>query len=367
VDLGRALIREQLRRHPTVVAAVRALGAVQIDPVQVVGRNHEIVLSHRVRGFSPEKLGAAIARGEIVEVYAQARCFVAVEDLPLHWWRFEAARRAYGAFLREHRRDVERLLAAVAERGPIGPRDLEGPRIVKRHAWGSSRLYTTLLELLWRTGRLVIAERLGNDKRYLLLERVVSEQHRDGTAHAAAREELTFGRVERYVRSVGLAHLREPHFGFSDLRAAEKRRILGRLEEEGRIARPAEPGLRERYVMAPDLGARGAVSPEPALLSPLDNLLWSRRRLEDLWGLRYRWEIYHPVHKRTIAPCALVLVAADRVMGQVGARADRRQGVLDLRGTRLVAGVTRTAFREAAVEAGDRLATALGLERVRLR
>lgn len=69
--------------------------------------------------------------------------------------------------------------------------------------------------------------------------------------------------------------------------------------------------------------ARGK-PPAPALLSPLDNLLWSRQRLEDLWGLRYRWEIYHTQHKRTTSPYAMVLVADDRLLGQVAVQSDRK-------------------------------------------
>src|SRR5262249_58643767 len=123
-------------------------------------------------------------------------------------------------------------------------------------------------------------------------------------------------------------------FGCSDLRAAEKQRILDRLEEERRIARPEDPRLRDRYVMAADFGARAprGAPPPPALLSPLDNLLWSRRRLEDLWGLRYRWQIYYRESDRTTAPYAMVLVADDAVLGQVAVRADRRRGVLPPRG-----------------------------------
>jgi uncharacterized protein YcaQ len=368
MSLGKALIRDLLRTHATVTEAVRALGAVQIDPVQVVGRNHEIVLSHRVRTWSPGKLHVALARGQLVEVYAQARCLVPVEDLPLHGWRFAAAREAYAPYFHKHRGEVERLLGILDERGPVGPRDLRGPRVEKRHEWASSNLYTTLLELLWRAGRIVIAERRGNDKRYARIERVVPPEHLAGAASARDREELELRRVERYVRAVRLAHLREPHFGFSDLRAADKARILGRLLEEGRIARPADPALAGRYVMAPDFAARRprGAPPAPALLSPLDNLLWSRQRLEDLWGLHYRWEIYHPKHKRTLAPYAMVLVACDRVLGQAAVKSDRKNGRLDVRGFSPAAGVAPHAAHEALVEAAEGLRLRLGLDRLRV-
>lgn len=107
-------------------------------------------------------------------------------------------------------------------------------------------LYTMLMELLWRAGRVVIAERNGNEKRYVRIERAVPEQYLDEATHARDRDDLALRRVERYVRAVRLAHLREPHFGFSDVRAAEKMRILSRLMEEGRIVPPPDPKLAGR-------------------------------------------------------------------------------------------------------------------------
>jgi uncharacterized protein YcaQ len=46
-----------------VAAAVGALGAVQIDPLNVVGRNHDLVLRARVLDYRPDHLDE-LAYGE---------------------------------------------------------------------------------------------------------------------------------------------------------------------------------------------------------------------------------------------------------------------------------------------------------------
>ena len=44
------------------------------------------------------------------------------------------------------------------------------------------------------------------------------------------------------------------------------------------------------------------VAPDVYLLPPLDNVLWDRERLADLFGFRYSWEIYLPPTKRRYGP-----------------------------------------------------------------
>ncbi len=36
----------------------------------------------------------------------------------------------------------------------------------------------------------------------------------------------------------------------------------------------------------------------PSILAPLDNLLWDRTLIKDLFDFEYRWEVYKPVAER---------------------------------------------------------------------
>jgi uncharacterized protein YcaQ len=71
-----------------------------------------------------------------------------------------------------------------------------------------------------------------------------------------------------------------------------------------------------------------AVLGRAALLSPLDRLVYDRKRMTELFGFDYQLEMYQPAAKRRWGYWALPILYGDRLVGKLDATADRTYGVL---------------------------------------
>lgn len=91
------------------------------------------------------------------------------------------------------------------------------------------------------------------------------------------------------------------------------------------VARPC-------YLLTQDLPlleetlARGNIRPRAAILAPLDNLLWDRRFVEELFGFYYIWEVYKPAAERQFGYYVLPILYGDRFVARFEPVRDRKNG-----------------------------------------
>jgi uncharacterized protein len=86
-------------------------------------------------------------------------------------------------------------------------------------------------------------------------------------------------------------------------------------------------GVRGRWQVDPEL-LDEPFEGRTALLSPLDRLVFDRKRLTELFEFDYQLEMYKPAAQRRWGYFALPILHGDRLLGKVDATSDHKAGVL---------------------------------------
>lgn len=341
--------------------AARALGCLQLDPINVVARSHQLVLFSRLGPYDLVELDRLLWRERaLFEYWAHCASIVLTEDYPIHAVRMRAylspsapKQTAWGRRMREWVKVNDRLrrglLGVLRRRGPMLSRDLEEdglePKAWVSTGWTSGRNVSQMLDYLWMSGQIMVAGRVNGQKQWDLAKRVLPEW----TPRARLTErEATCRAIEKSLMALGVATPRQIRYHFVRGRYPHFPEALADLEQAGTIQR-AEisnwPG--EWFIHASSLpwldGSPDQYTTRTTLLSPFDNLIADRARTLQFFNFDYRIEIYTPKARRRYGYYVLPILHGERLIGRLDPEMDRAAGRLTIHAVHAEPGAPRDA------------------------
>ncbi|UYM04050.1 winged helix-turn-helix domain-containing protein [Solicola gregarius] len=320
-------------RHANAVS--ERLGLFQIDSINVLARAHYMPLFSRIGAYDPEILHRMFGRAprRMFEYWAHEASLVRSELYPSLRFRMRDGARMWGSMRRvaDERPDlVAWVLHEVAERGPLTAREIEHDAVRARDGWGWNwSVVKTALEYLFYKGEVTSARRNSAFERvYDLPERVLPRDVLDLAEPDRDEAHRTLVRVS--ARALGIATeqcLRD----YFRLAAEPTRDAVAELVDAGELLPARIDGWsRPAYLHAE--ASRPRRIRARALVSPFDPLVFERRRTEELFGFRYRIEIYVPEAKRVHGYYVLPFLLGDSLVARVDLKADRATGRLLVKG-----------------------------------
>ncbi len=323
-----------------IAAALTHLGYAQIDPINVCGRMHDLILRNRVRNYRQGDLMRHLhhdftgdpdlkskthtpkpreARLAFEHHLPGSNILVA---FPLEAWphllgTMQRRARTHGPWSgRLTPREkilAERILAEIAARGPLSSDDFADTGRARR-VWGTSTLAKSTLQKLFFHGRVLISHRRDQRRVYDLPERILPTRILSLPAPSPAE-------TARYLVLLKLRQRRLVRLARDELP------LVSDLVQPLAIENcPALHCLRTDLPLLDQIENPNSKIENPLLLlAPLDPLIYDRRLTRDLWNFNYTWEVYTPPAKRVRGYYALPLLAGTEFVGHIDPKADRER------------------------------------------
>jgi hypothetical protein len=301
---------------------VNRIGLVQLDSVNVFSRTHYMPFFSRLGVYDRAALdGWLWGSGEMFEYWGHEASLLPTEDYPLWRWRMQGDWHwdRLNQMRRENPGYMDEVLAEVRTNGPLKTSDLQDPGERDGTAmWGWSK-GKTALEALFLGGHITTSHRPNFVRMYDLSERVIPTHHFE--AEAIEREEAQATLLARAGRSMGVATA-EDLADYHRIRIPQARALLDDVVAAGKLIPVEVRGWDKQAYLDPDARLPRKVEGR-ALLSPFDNLIWFRDRVERLWDFRYRIEIYVPEAKRVHGYYVLPFLLDGALVARVDLKTDR--------------------------------------------
>lgn len=332
------LHHQYLSRTPTprgqqgALEVIEQLGYLQIDTISVVSRAHHHILQSRVTKYQESHLAKLEAERHIFEYWAHAASYLPMKDYRFSLARKEAFARDKGHWFKKDTKMMAFVLDRIQQEGPLMSKDFEKllkPDLRKTQKdWATNPVKQALHELFME-GKLMITGRKGFQKIYDITERVIPN-HID-TSVPSRKEYLQYI-IERDVQAHALIKARE----IGHLLKGTKKEInelLVEMTHSGQLLEITIEGEGGYYTKPEYLENLSSVKRKRSLwiLSPFDNLVIHRKRLEELWDFQYTLECYVPAAKRKVGYFSLPLLMGTKFIGQIDLKADRKKKVLRIK------------------------------------
>jgi uncharacterized protein YcaQ len=312
----RIAIRAQVltaERPRDVVELVERLTLLQIEPTAAIAPSADVVCWSRLGpSYDPDDLVVAL---EVDRSLFELDLLVRpMSDIGLHLAAAEelpawAARTDWMEANEPFRADVLELLR---REGPLPAREIPDTALVpwRSSGWNNNRNVQMLLHTLMLRCEVAVAGRDGNDRLWDLAERVYPE------GEVPPPDVARRLRDERRLSSLGIARAKSTKMPTEPV-------DVGEVGEAAVIE-----GVKGKWRVDPAYLDDDAFEGRTALLSPLDRLVFDRKRLLELFEYEYTLEQYKPAAKRRWGYWAMPILHGDRFVGKLDATADRQAGVL---------------------------------------
>ena len=318
--------------------AIEHLGYIQIDTISVIQRAHHHTLWNRNPRYKLSHLDQLVEDKQVFEYWTHAAAY-----LPMCDYRFSLPRKmAIASGDQKHwyiKDDVlmKEVLRRIEVEGPLMARDFE----YKGHKTGEwkSKPAKRALENLFMQGDLMVSSRRNFHKVYDLTERVLPN---GVDMKPPSEKEHVRHLIIRYLRANGLGQVSEIVYLQKNNKILLKD-VLGEMMLAGELLQIGV-GSNGYYALPESLELlnKPLARSKLKILSPFDNLLIQRKRMQALFDFDYLLECYLPAAKRRYGYFSLPILWDGRLVARMDCKVERKKSLMHIQHLALEPNIRKT-------------------------
>lgn len=334
-ELRRFLISYHGLSHPKtftgekgIMEYIKRVGCIQYDPLNVVGRNTDLVMQSRIEGYEPFMLDELLYhKRTLADGWDKMMAVYSADDWP-YFERLRMRKKTEIEAILHNRNSaeavnhIETIREYVIQNGPTVPSKIDIGS-VDNGRWGHGKLSSAAMDYMFNIGILGIKEKMGTKKVYDLIENLLPEEILKITDPFECDRDFYKWYFKRRIGSIGVYWDRNGggwlgHFlSDKDLR----KDILSELYDDGELILVEVEGFNETFYMRSEdvsifNGIKSDTGESTSFLAPLDNLLWDRKFIKDIFDFEYSWEVYLPQAKRKYGYYVIPVLYGDRIIAR---------------------------------------------------
>ncbi len=327
-----------LTAEHAVDAIFDRLRSVQFDPLNVTGRNAELVMFARNSRVSRADLFDALYKTRrLVDGWDKVMCIYRTAEFEKFGYVRDDCTTRYEQIMRWRGQEdchayTDDVYSYIVEHGATFASDIPSPK-TNRGGWGNARVAGVCCEYLWNAGKICVAEKKGVIKSFDLTERLIGKTA-DNNAFTD-KEEFLRWYTKRRISAVGAARLQNggAWLGAYLEETAVRTKTVNELVELGELIPVTVADVKGKnnvyYINSCDMKFFAQIELDRAVfVAPLDNLLWDRKTVNNIFDFDYSWEVYVPPAKRKYGYYVLPVLIGDRFIGRIEPIVDKKSSQL---------------------------------------
>ncbi len=301
-----------------------SLRAIQYDPQNICARSMDLVLHARVSEIHPlDYYKWLYEERNGIDFYDKELCVIPIEDLNVCRGIYLLSRRKkLSEFKKKNKDALDKVLAHIAKYGATCSKDFK------------AKSDKEALNVLWKMGELTICHRKNSIKYFDIFNKVYGKEFIFNHDNP-----ITLTQVSRRIKSVGMLPKSGTGSGWLGIGSGKEiQSCIGKLIASENITEIIVDRIKSSFVInSHDLVVLKNINKRKNLelvsfLSPLDNIMWDRKLIHDLFDFDYKWEAYVPKDQRKYGHYVLPILYGLDFVGRFEPIFNRKDNILEIKG-----------------------------------